>query len=120
MKNRILITCPKGIAPILSEEIHALNLPVSAEMGAGVETVGSMFDCMKLNLHIRTGHRVLFCIKEFSASTPRIFIRVSNESVGKPSSLKPNMSAFLPPWRTRAYRTRNSPIRSARTPSWIV
>ena len=73
MKNRILITCPKGIAPILSEEIRALGLPVSAERAAGVETVGSMFDCMKLNLYIRTGHRVLFFIKEFSASTPQDF-----------------------------------------------
>jgi putative N6-adenine-specific DNA methylase len=73
MENRILITCPKGIAPILKDEVHALGLPVSAEMAAGVETVGSMFDCMKLNLHIRTGHRVLFCIKEFSASTPQDF-----------------------------------------------
>jgi 23S rRNA G2445 N2-methylase RlmL len=73
MKNRILITCPKGIAPILSEEVHALGLPVSAEMAAGVETVGSMFDCMKLNLYIRTGHRVLFFIKECSASTPQDF-----------------------------------------------
>ena len=73
MKNRILITCPKGIAPILSDEVRALGLPVSAEMAAGVETVGSMFDCMKLNLYIRTGHRVLFCIKEFSASTPQDF-----------------------------------------------
>ena len=73
MKNRILITCPKGIAPILKDEVHALGLPVSAEMAVGVETVGSMLDCMKLNLYIRTGHRVLFCIKEFSASTPQDF-----------------------------------------------
>ena len=73
MKNRILITCPKGIAPILKDEVHALGLPVSAEMAAGVETIGGMLDCMKLNLYIRTGHRVLFCIKEFSASTPQDF-----------------------------------------------
>jgi len=73
MENRILITCPKGIAPILKDEVHALGLPVGGEMAAGVETVGSMFDCMKLNLHIRTGHRVLFFIKEFISSTPQDF-----------------------------------------------
>ena len=76
--NRILITCPKGIAPILKEEVLALGLPVVAERTAGVETIGDMTDCMNLNLHIRTGHRVLFFLKEFSAQTAQDFYRGVN------------------------------------------
>ena len=73
MKNRILITCSKGIAPILKEEVLALGLPVQKELPAGVETFGTIFDCMRLNLHVRTGHRVLLLLKDFSASTVNDF-----------------------------------------------
>jgi 23S rRNA G2445 N2-methylase RlmL len=73
--NRILITCPKGIAPILRKEVLALGLPVVAEMTAGVETAGTMSDCMRLNLQIRTGHRVLFFLRAFTASTVQDFYK---------------------------------------------
>ncbi len=73
MTNRILITCPKGIAPILKEEVLSLGLPVTAEMTAGIETEGDLAACMKLNLYIRTGHRVLFFLREFPAGTAEEF-----------------------------------------------
>jgi len=73
--NRILITCPKGIAPILKQEVLKLGLPVVAERTAGIETAGDMSDCMRLNLHIRTGHRVLYFLREFPASTAQDFYR---------------------------------------------
>jgi len=75
MKNRILITCPKGIAPVLKEEVLALGLPVTAEMTAGVETEGDLAACMRLNLYLRTGHRVLFFLREFMAATADDFYR---------------------------------------------
>jgi 23S rRNA G2445 N2-methylase RlmL len=68
IKSTILITCPKGIPPRLSEELRSLNFPVRAEHIAGVETEGTLDDAMRLNLHLRTGHRVLFRVKEFTAS----------------------------------------------------
>lgn len=68
-KNRILITCPKGIAPFLQQEITALGFPVLREETAGVETQGDLSDCLRLNLFIRTGHRVLFLLKDFQAFT---------------------------------------------------
>src|SRR3974390_1992641 len=73
--TRILITCPKGIAPFLKQEVLALGLPVVAEMPAGLVTSGNLFDCMKLNLQIRTGHRVLYFLQEFIAATPDEFYR---------------------------------------------
>lgn len=66
-KSRILITCAKGIAPFLKEELLALGFPVLSETVAGVSTEGTLEDTMRLNLLLRTGHRVLYLIKSFAA-----------------------------------------------------
>jgi putative N6-adenine-specific DNA methylase len=67
-KSKILITCPKGIPPFLKQELLSLNFPVLSEAVAGVETEGTLDDTQRLNLYLRTGHRVLFVLKEFSAN----------------------------------------------------
>jgi len=67
-KSKILITCPKGIPPFLKQELLALNFPVLSEAVAGVETEGTLDDAQRLNLHLRTAHRVLCVLKEFSAN----------------------------------------------------
>jgi len=66
-KNRILITCAKGITPFLKEELLHLGFPVLSETIAGVTTEGTVDDTLRLNLRLRTGHRVLFLIREFAA-----------------------------------------------------
>ncbi len=72
---RILITCPKRLTSFLAQEVAALGYPVLAELTTGVETEGSMRDAMRLNLHIRTGHRVLILLREFTAFDPRDMYR---------------------------------------------
>jgi len=67
-KSRILITCPRGIPPILKQELLAMGFPVVSETIAGVHTEGTLSDTLRLNLHIRTGHRVLFVLKDFKAA----------------------------------------------------
>jgi putative N6-adenine-specific DNA methylase len=67
-KSRILVTCAKGIAPFLREEIASLGLPVLSETVAGVETEGGLDDAMRVNLFVRTGHRVLFLLDSFAAA----------------------------------------------------
>ena len=69
-KNKILITCSKGIPPVLAQELTGLGFPVLAAGNAGVETEGDMRDAMALNLRIRTGHRVLMELAEFRANGP--------------------------------------------------
>lgn len=69
-RSTILVSCPKGLPPFLKEEIEALGFPVLAEKEAGVETEGTLADTLRLNLHLRTGHRVLFLLRDFRASTP--------------------------------------------------
>ncbi|HEU20223.1 MAG TPA: class I SAM-dependent RNA methyltransferase [Deltaproteobacteria bacterium] len=68
--SRILITCPKGIPPYLRDELTTLGFPILSELVAGVETEGTLSDTMRINLHLRTGHRVLFLISEFTAENP--------------------------------------------------
>lgn len=66
-KSEILITCPKGFSPYLTGETEALGFPVLSASHTGVLTGGDMADAMRLNLHIRTGHRVLFKVGGFKA-----------------------------------------------------
>ncbi len=70
IKSKILITCPKGIPPFLKQELLSLDFPIITEQLAGVETEGTLDDTLRLNLHIRTGHRVLFLVREFKAGNP--------------------------------------------------
>ena len=70
MKNSILITTPKGLAPYLAEEVKELGFPVIWTGLTGVETEGIYSDTYTLNLHIRTGHHVLFLIKYFKCQSP--------------------------------------------------
>jgi 23S rRNA G2445 N2-methylase RlmL len=65
--SRILITCPKGIPPILKAELESCSFPILSELVAGVETQGGWDDALRLNLCLRTGQRVLFLLREFSA-----------------------------------------------------
>ena len=69
-KNRIFITCPRGLQPYLGIEVQSLGFPLLSECLSGVETEGTLDDTMRLNLFLRTGHRVLFLLSVFSAATP--------------------------------------------------
>ncbi|MBI5100433.1 MAG: class I SAM-dependent RNA methyltransferase [Nitrospirae bacterium] len=74
-KNKIVVTCPKGLTPFLRGEILDLSLPVLGESVAGITTEGGMNDAMRLNFHLRTGHRVLLLLREFYASSPEDLYR---------------------------------------------
>ncbi len=77
-KSSIVITCAKAIPPFLKEEVLSLALPILSEGVAEVETEGTMDDAMRLNLFLRTGHRVLFLLKEFKAKGPdELYKRIS-------------------------------------------
>jgi 23S rRNA G2445 N2-methylase RlmL len=77
-KSRIVITCARGISPLLGEEVVSLGLPLMSADGAGVLTEGTMHDAMRLNLGVRTGHHVLFLLGEFGAEDPEaLYLGVS-------------------------------------------
>jgi 23S rRNA G2445 N2-methylase RlmL len=78
-KSRILITCAKGSPPFLKRELLALNFPILSETVAAVETEGVFADAPALNLLLRTGHRVLFPLREFNAKNAADLYRALSE-----------------------------------------
>jgi len=71
LKSTIRVTCPKFVDPYLRQEIEALGYEVTRATYSGVEIEGTLIDCMKLNLWVRCGHKVLFMLDEFEASTEK-------------------------------------------------
>lgn len=63
-QSTISITCPKRITPYLKQELTDLGFPINKERLAGIETKGTLNDCMLLNLSLRTAHRVHYMLKD--------------------------------------------------------
>jgi 23S rRNA G2445 N2-methylase RlmL len=59
-ESRIVITCPKFMSAYLSEEVHALGYTITEEWSTGVAIEGTLNDCIKINMNIRTGNQVLW------------------------------------------------------------
>ncbi|MEQ9441840.1 MAG: class I SAM-dependent RNA methyltransferase [Cyclobacteriaceae bacterium] len=68
--RKIIVTCAPFISEILAQELSALGLPVKSVNRLDVETEGSLLDAMRLNMKLRTAHRVLYQLKTFSADKP--------------------------------------------------
>jgi len=64
-KTNIVITVPEGLSAYLKAEVEALGLPVTSVTPTSLTTMGTSADAMMLNLHIRTGHHVLFQVAAF-------------------------------------------------------
>lgn len=77
--SSILITCPLRIAPYLAQEVTALGFPLIRQHAAGVETLGTLADTLRLNLYLRTGTRVLYLLGMQRASTPADMYRTVSE-----------------------------------------
>lgn len=61
----LVITCSFGVAPVLAQELSDLGFRVGTVADSFVESEGTLADCMRLNLHLRTGHRVLYALNKF-------------------------------------------------------
>ena len=68
--SKIVITCPPHINTILAKEVESLGFEVKKVNRMDVEIEGTFNDTMYLNLHLRTGYRVLYLVKSFKATTP--------------------------------------------------
>lgn len=66
-KRAILVTCPKACSTYLAQELSELGYPVDSEVSNGVFTSGDFNDCIRLNLQLRTGLRVLWEVGAFLA-----------------------------------------------------
>lgn len=69
-KNVMIITTAKGMTSILSGELDALGVTVAGATETGVSIRGNMHDALRLNLYLRTAHRVLWRLGEGIARHP--------------------------------------------------
>ena len=66
----VSITCGRGLAPFLQQEVEALGHEVRASHETGVEIRASMDDVLLLNLWLRTAFSVMVLIEEFECNSP--------------------------------------------------
>ncbi len=78
-KSAIVVTCFPQQSEWLAKEIEGLDYEVKSSAISEVETEGYMDDCMRLNMYLRTGSRVLFQIQRFNANTAdELYKRIKN------------------------------------------
>ena len=65
--SKVVCTCSPGIAPILAREMADLGFRTADVLESAVETEGTLADCLRLNMHLRTAHRVLYALDVFRA-----------------------------------------------------
>ncbi len=70
LNNRIIVTCSKRLSPYLEKEILELGFKPVRTFSTGVELLGTLNDCIKLNLHLRCASQVLYSLKEFPSHHP--------------------------------------------------
>ncbi|MCH8556605.1 MAG: methyltransferase [Balneolia bacterium] len=68
--STISISCPKQLAPYLKSEAEALGFSPDSMRETGIDITGSLNDCIRLNLELRTAHRIHYLLDETKASDP--------------------------------------------------
>ncbi len=66
----VSITCARGLAPFLQQEVEAMGHKVRVAHETGVEIRATMHDVMLLNLWLRTAFSVMVLIDEFPCRSP--------------------------------------------------
>ena len=70
-ENKIIITCNKRLSTYLQAEVEALGFTPTRVFQTGVELLGTVTDCIALNLNLRCASQVLYLIKHFNADDPQ-------------------------------------------------
>ncbi len=73
--SKIIITCHKWLAPALAKEVEALGYQRFRVFQTGVELEGTMADCIKLNLNLRSASQVMYSLKAFICNDPNELYR---------------------------------------------
>jgi putative N6-adenine-specific DNA methylase len=68
--SRIIVTCSKRHTTYLEQEIIELGYTPVRTFVTGVELLGTVNDCIVLNLNLRCCSQVLYSLKEFPANGP--------------------------------------------------
>ena len=70
-ESKIVITCNKRLSPYLQQEVEALGFKPVRVFQTGIELLGTINDCIALNLNLRCASQVLYLIKSFTADDPQ-------------------------------------------------
>lgn len=69
-RSRIILTCNKRLAPYLEMEVRELGFEPTHVFATGVEMIGTMMDCIKLNLNVRCASQVHYSLMQFEVDSP--------------------------------------------------
>ena len=69
-KSRIVITCHKWLAPALESEVIALGYEIEQTGQTSVMLLGTIQDCIRLNLNLRCASQVMYSLKKFTCNSP--------------------------------------------------
>jgi putative N6-adenine-specific DNA methylase len=69
-KRLTRITCAPFTADILRAEVEALGFEIQEQDAVGVHVGASLFECMALNLRLRTAQHVLWLLHRFRCPSP--------------------------------------------------
>jgi putative N6-adenine-specific DNA methylase len=70
-ESKIIITCNKRLSPYLQQEVEALGFKPVRVFQTGVELLGTVTDCIALNLNLRCASQILYLVKSFKAPDPQ-------------------------------------------------
>src|ERR1700760_2019076 len=70
-ESKIIITCNKRLSIYLQTEVEALGFKPVRVFPTGIELLGTVNDCIALNLNLRCASQVIYLIKSFTAADPK-------------------------------------------------
>jgi len=70
-ESKIVITCNKRLSPYLQKEVEELGFKPVRVFQTGIELLGTVTDCIALNLNLRCASQVLYLLKSFKADDPQ-------------------------------------------------
>ena len=69
-QSKIIITCNKRLSAALEKEVQELGFRIAKTFSTRLELLGSLNDCIRLNLNLRCASQVLYSLKSFPCDTP--------------------------------------------------
>ncbi|MFM7737924.1 MAG: class I SAM-dependent RNA methyltransferase [Planctomycetota bacterium] len=74
-QSRIVITCQRGLARWLADELVELGHSEVEQFHGGVSTNGSLLDCQRLNMTLRCASQALYSLRRFRCNSPEFLYR---------------------------------------------
>jgi putative N6-adenine-specific DNA methylase len=69
-ESKIILTCNKRLSSYLRDEVEALGFKIKREFSTGIELMGTVNDCIRLNLNLRCVSQILYSLESFKAADP--------------------------------------------------